>query len=148
VNKQIELAKLRVQQLQLKLQAQKLAADLNFILNSFQSMSTFSVQFIWFDNRINDYRKEVASKNSRLTFKLEEIQNYNVWWEKVFVKTLIIHISILSATRNSSVQQISLRVIIKEYDKSKMKQFLTFFLQWSTSQSVAQSKNKLMLIKK
>src|SRR5436190_19177698 len=46
VNKQIELAKLRVQQLQLKLQAQKLAANLNFILNSSQSTSTLSVQFI------------------------------------------------------------------------------------------------------
>src|SRR5438046_870049 len=46
VNKQIELAKLRVQQLQLKLQVQKLAADLNSILNSFQSTSTFLVQFI------------------------------------------------------------------------------------------------------
>ena len=44
VNKQIELAKLRVQQLQLKLQAQRLAAGLNSISNSFQS--TFSVQFI------------------------------------------------------------------------------------------------------
>src|SRR5205809_1065477 len=45
MNKQIELVKLRVQQLQLKLQVQRLAADLNFSLNSFQ-MSTLSVQFI------------------------------------------------------------------------------------------------------
>ena len=44
VNKQIELIKLRIQQLQLKLQIKKLAAGLNFILNSFQS--TFSVQFV------------------------------------------------------------------------------------------------------
>src|SRR5204862_1010207 len=76
VNKQIELAKLRVQQLQLKLQAQRLAAGLNSISNSFQ-LSTLPVQFIQFDDRINDYRKEVAFKNSRLTFKLEETQNYD-----------------------------------------------------------------------
>ena len=42
VNKQIELVKLRVQQLQLKLQVQRLAADLNSILNSSQ-LSTSSV---------------------------------------------------------------------------------------------------------
>ena len=77
VNKQIELIKLRVQQLQLKLQIKRLAAGLNSISNSFQS--TFLVQFVWFDNRINNYRKEVALKNSRLTFKLEEIQNYDIW---------------------------------------------------------------------
>ena len=78
VNKQIELAKLRVQQLQLKLQAQKLAADLNSILNSLQSTSTFSVQFIQFDDRINDYKKEVTFKNSKLTFKLEKTHNYDI----------------------------------------------------------------------
>src|SRR5204863_4302867 len=78
VNKQIELAKLRVQQLQLKLQAQKLAADLNFILNSLQSTSTFSVQFIQFDDIINNYKKEMTFKNSRLTFKIKETHNYNV----------------------------------------------------------------------
>ena len=77
VNKQIKLAKLRVQQLQLKLQAQRLAASLNSIPDPFQS-STPPVQFIQFDDRVNNYRKEVAFKNSRLTFKLEEIQNYNV----------------------------------------------------------------------
>ena len=90
VNKQIELAKLRVQQLQLELQAQRLAASLNSISDSFQS-STLLVQFIQFDNRINNYRKEVTFKNSRLTFKLEETQNYDVWQEEVFVKTLTIH---------------------------------------------------------
>ena len=46
VNKQIELAKLRVQQLQLKLQVQRLAASLNSISDSLQSMSTPPVQFI------------------------------------------------------------------------------------------------------
>ena len=76
MNKQIELIKLRVQQLQLKLQIKKLAADLNFISNSFQS--TFSVQFIWFDDRINNYRKEMTFKNSRLIFKLEKTHNYDV----------------------------------------------------------------------
>ena len=45
VNKQIKLVKLRIQQLQLKLQIKKLAADLNFISNSHQ-LSTFSIQFI------------------------------------------------------------------------------------------------------
>ena len=78
VNKQIELAKLRVQQLQLELQAQRLAVSLNSILNSLQSISTLSVQFIQFDNRINDYKKEVTFKNSRLIFKLEKTHNYNV----------------------------------------------------------------------
>ena len=76
VNKQIELIKLRIQQLQLKLQIKKLAAGLNSILNSFQS--TLSIQFIQFDDRVNNYKKEVAFKNSRLTFKLEETQNYDV----------------------------------------------------------------------
>ena len=46
VNKQIELAKLRVQQLQLKLQIKRLAASLNFNLNSSQKMSTLLIQFI------------------------------------------------------------------------------------------------------
>src|SRR5436190_1251359 len=57
VNKQIKLAKLRVQQLQLKLQVQKLAVSLNSILNSFQSTLILSIQFIQFDNRINNYKK-------------------------------------------------------------------------------------------
>ena len=78
VNKQIELVKLRVQQLQLKLQAQKLATDLNSISDSSQRESTSSVQFIQFDDRVNDYKKEVAFKNSRLTFKLEKTHNYDV----------------------------------------------------------------------
>ena len=79
VNKQIELTKLRVQQLQLKLQIKRLAAGLNLNLNPPQRMSTLPVQFIWFDDRVNNYKKEVAFKNSRLTFKLEETHNYNVW---------------------------------------------------------------------
>ena len=78
VNKQIELVKLRVQQLQLKLQIKRLAASLNFNLNSSQRTSTFPVQFIQFDDRVNDYKKEVTFKNSRLTFKLEETHNYDV----------------------------------------------------------------------
>ena len=78
VNKQIELVKLRVQQLQLKLQIKKLAVSLNLNLNSLQRMSTSLIQFIQFDDRINNYRKEVTLKNSRLTFKLKEIQNYNI----------------------------------------------------------------------
>ena len=65
VDKQIELAKLRVQQLQLELQIKRLAADLNSISDSFQ-LSTLLVQFIWFDDKINNYRKEVTFKNSRL----------------------------------------------------------------------------------
>src|SRR5947207_2156692 len=43
VNKQIELVKLRVQQLQLKLQIKRLAASLNFNLNSSQRTSTFLI---------------------------------------------------------------------------------------------------------
>ena len=89
VDKQIELVKLKIQQLQLKLQAQRLAASLNSIPDSPQS-STSPVQFIQFDNRVNNYRKEVAFKNLRLTFKLEETHNYDVWQEKVFIKTLTI----------------------------------------------------------
>ena len=76
VNKQIELAKLRIQQLQLKLQIKRLAAGLNSISDS--SQSTSLIQFIQFDDRVNNYRKEVTSKNSRLTFKLEKTQNYDV----------------------------------------------------------------------
>ncbi len=77
VNKQLELIKLRIQAFQLKLQIKKLAADLNFNSNSFQT-STFSVQFVQFNNRINNYRKEVTLKNSKLIFKLERTQNYDV----------------------------------------------------------------------
>src|SRR5204862_4555863 len=62
VNKQIEFAKLKIQQLQLKLQVQKLAVSLNSIPDLFQ-LSTFPVQFIQFDNRVNNYRKKVAFKN-------------------------------------------------------------------------------------
>ena len=91
MNKQIELIKLRVQQLQLKLHIKRLAVSLNSISDSHQ-LSTSPVQFIWFDDRINDYRKEVTFKNSRLTFKLEETQNYNAWWEEIFVKILTIHV--------------------------------------------------------
>ena len=91
VNKQIELIKLRVQALQLELQIKRLIVSLNFSSNSSSQSSTFSVQFVWFDDRVNDYRKEVTSKNSRLTFKLEESQNYDVWQEEVFVKILTIH---------------------------------------------------------
>ena len=78
MNKQIELTKLRVQQLQLKLQAQRLAVSLNSTSNSSQKESTFSVQFIQFDDRINDYKKEVTFKNSKLTFKLEKTHNYDI----------------------------------------------------------------------
>ena len=48
------------------------------ISNSSQRESTLSVQFIQFDNRINNYKKKVTFKNSRLTFKLEETHNYDV----------------------------------------------------------------------
>ena len=78
VNKQIELVKLRIQQLQLKLQIKRLAADLNLNSDSSQKISTLLIQFIQFDDRVNDYKKEVTFKNSRLTFKLEKTHNYNV----------------------------------------------------------------------
>ena len=97
MNKQIKLIKLRVQQFQLKLQIKKLAASLNSILNS--SQSTFSVQFIWFDDRVNNYKKKVTSKNSRLIFKLKKIQNYDVWQEKIFVKTFTIHMKYILSNK-------------------------------------------------
>ena len=78
MNKQIELVKLKVKELELQLQIQQLAVSMNFNSNSFSRTLTSSVQFIQFDNKINNYKKEVTFKNSRLTFKLKEIHNYNV----------------------------------------------------------------------
>ena len=90
VDKQIELAKLRVQALQLELQTKRLAAGLDPSPDPPPQSSTPPVQFVRFDDRVNDYRKEVASKNPRLTFKLEGPQNYDAWREEAFAKTLTI----------------------------------------------------------
>ena len=60
-----------------------------------------SIQIVHKENKVTDFWKEIVTRNPRLTFKLEEFNNYKSWWDEVLMQALAIKMK--SILKNNKV---------------------------------------------
>ena len=62
-----------------------------------------SIQITQREDKVADFKKEVASKNLKLAFKLEGSSNYDAWRDEALTQALAIKASTSSQTRRCAV---------------------------------------------